>query len=256
MEGKFLFLGTGCSTGTPVITCSCAVCVSSDPHDKRLRPAGLLTIKGKRFLLDVGPDFRTQALTYEVKNLDALVLTHTHFDHIAGIDDLRVYNFLDKKPLPCLLSQSAYKDVVARYPYFFKENSASRFQFQILKEAEGEDIFEGVEWKFFSYFQNGMQVLGYRLGSFAYVLDIREYNKAIIEALSGVETLVLSALRPTTSPAHLSLNQAIEFAHKVGAKQTWFSHISHELPHEETNLKLPSSMCLAYDGLEIAFHVV
>jgi phosphoribosyl 1,2-cyclic phosphate phosphodiesterase len=246
--------------GTPVVTCECAVCRSKDPHDRRLRPAGLMTVGGKRLLFDTGPDFREQALKIGLRDLDGVVLTHTHFDHIAGIDDLRVYYFIHNKTLPCMLSQESYDDLKLRYSYFFKKSEddvmgPSRFDFQILKGDFGTAEFLGLKWGYLSYHQNQMKVTGYRLGKFAYVLDIRDYSEKIVEALKGVEVLVLSALRLTPSPAHLSLEEAVEFARKVGAKMTWFSHIAHNLGHEEGNKKLPPNIRLAYDGLEIIFNV-
>lgn len=246
--------------GTPVVTCECAVCHSKNLHNHRLRPSGLMTVGDKKILFDTGPDFRVQALTHRIVDLDAVILTHTHFDHIAGIDDLRVFYFLHHKTLPCMLSQTSYDDLKARYDYFFRKNEddvmgPSRFDFRILKDDFGTVEFEGLQWNYLSYLQNGMKVTGYRLGKFAYVLDIREYSEKVFEALKGVEVLVLSALRDTPSPAHLSLDEAVAFSRKVGAKMTWFSHIAHNLEHDEANRKLPPNMKLAYDGLEIIFHV-
>src|SRR5262249_17445798 len=134
-----------------------------------------------------------------------------------------------------------------------EEVGPSRFDFQIFKDDFGTETFAGLEWNYMTYLQNGMKVNGFRLGRFAYVLDIRHYTEAVIEALKGVEVLVLSALRYTTSPSHLSLDEAVAFAEKVGAKKTWFSHVAHELEYEEANQKLPSNIQVAYDGLEITF---
>lgn len=260
MEGKFLFLGTGSSMGTPVVTCECAVCLSKDPHDHRMRPAGLMTIDGRRFLFDAGPDFRAQALKYNVRDLNAVIFTHTHFDHIAGIDDLRVFYFIHHKTLPCMLSHESYEDIKLRYDYFFRKSEdntvgPSRFDFQVLQNDFGTFEFQGLSWNYLSYMQNHMKVTGYRLGKFAYVLDIHDYSEKVIEALKGVEVLVLSALRYTRSPAHLSIEEAVDFSRKVGAKMTWFSHIAHNLEHQEANQKLPPDIRLAYDGLEIIFNV-
>lgn len=246
--------------GTPVITCECAVCRSKNPHDHRMRPAGLMTVGGKRFLFDTGPDLRAQMLKHHIMDLDAVILTHTHFDHIAGIDDLRVFYFLHHKTLPCMLSQDSYDDLKLRYAYFFRKSEddvmgPSRFDFHILKDDFGTAEFQGLKWSYLSYLQNNMKVTGYRLGKFAYVLDIHDYSEKVIEALKGVEVLVLSALRYTPSPAHLSIEEAVEFSRKVGAKMTWFSHIAHNLDHEEANRKLPPNMKLAYDGMEIIFNV-
>jgi len=258
MDGKLLFLGTGASMGTPVLTCRCPVCLSSNPLNKRLRPSALISIGEKKFLIDAGPDLREQALRAGLQRLDGLLLTHTHFDHIAGIDDLRVFPVLHKKTVPCLLSEESLQDLKRRYHYFFdgpKDDVmlGGRFRFQLLEGDAGTADFEGFKWGYFSYAQNKMKVAGLKIGNLAYVLDIRDFDERVYAALKGVEILVLSALRYTTSPAHLSLEQAVAFAKKVGARQTWFSHIAHEMEHEEASLKLPPGVRLAFDGLEIPF---
>lgn len=246
--------------GTPVVTCTCAVCQSHNLHNHRLRPSGLMKVGGKQILFDAGPDFRTQALKQHLRDLDAIFLTHTHFDHIAGLDDLRVFYFLHHKTLPCVLSEQSYDDLKMRYHYLFRKSEdevmgPSRFDFQVLKTDFGTFDVGGFKWGYLTYLQNGMKVTGYRLGKFAYVLDIRNYSEKVIEVLKGVEVLVLSALRYTSSPAHLSVDEAVAFSRRVGAKMTWFSHVAHELEHEETNKKLPPNIKLAHDGLEIMFHV-
>lgn len=242
--------------GTPVPTCHCAICRSSHPFNQRLRPAGLLKLGEKRFLIDAGPDFRQQALKLGVERLDGVLLTHTHYDHVAGLDDLRVYYFLHHKQLPCLLSKTSYDDLKQRFPYFFQKSEddvmgGARFQFQLIKNDTGEEEFEGERLQVMTYEQGGMKVTGYRLGSFAYVVDLKLFTPDIYDTLKGVDVLVMSALRYRPSPAHLNMDEAVEFARKVGARQTWFSHISHEIDHEETNKQLPPGIQLAYDGLEI-----
>lgn len=261
MKGQFLFLGTGASMGTPVVTCKCKVCLSKDPHNKRLRPSGLLKIQGKRFLLDAGPDFREQALKYGIDSLDGVLLTHGHYDHIAGLDDLRVFYFLKHQTLPCLLSRATYHDLKMRYPYFFEGKpdevlGGARFQFKVIDEEKGDILFCNFPWTIVSYIQNQMQVTGFRIGNFAYVMDLKEYNSTIFESLKGVEVLVMSGLRDRPSPAHLTLDEALNFSKKVGAKQTWFSHVSHELDHAETNQRLPEEAQLAYDGLEVSIDLL
>jgi phosphoribosyl 1,2-cyclic phosphate phosphodiesterase len=256
MKNSFLFLGTGASMGTPVVTCKCEVCTSSDPFNHRLRPAGLLKLGEERFLIDTGPDFRYQALKYGMDRLDGVLITHTHFDHIAGLNDLRVYYFLQKKTLPCLLSQESYDDLKRTQSYIINHSNddvmgGSKFNFQIIKKDFGIEKFGGHSWQVMSFEQGGMKVTGFRWGSFAYVMDLKNFTLEIYEALKGVEVLVMSGLRYRPSPAHLSVDEAIAFAAKVGAKQTWFSHISHELDHATTNQQLPAGVKLAYDGLEI-----
>jgi phosphoribosyl 1,2-cyclic phosphate phosphodiesterase len=225
--------------------------------NQRLRPSGILKLGDQRFLIDAGPDFRQQALKFGVERLDGLLLTHTHFDHIAGLDDLRVYYFFHHQRLPCLLSKNSYEDLKERFPYFFQASEdevmgGPRFQFQLLKSDFGVEQFEGHSVQVMTYEQGGMKVNGFRLGSFAYVVDLKVFTDQIFEILKGVEVLVMSALRYRPSPAHLTLEEAVQFAKQVGAKKTWFSHISHEIDHEETNRQLPPECQLAYDGLEIS----
>lgn len=258
VHGKFLFLGTGSSTGIPVITCKCVVCHSTHKKNKRLRPAGLIRVKGKHFLIDAGPDFRTQALQHHIYHLDGVLLTHGHFDHIAGLDDLRVFYFLQKKRLPCLLSKELLEELRVRYDYFFRYEEeemmgGSRFSFHALPDDFGSIDFQGIHIGYCSFLQKGTKVTGFRIGNFAYILDIREFSEEIFDFLKGVEVLILSALRYTPSPAHFSLEEAIAFATKVGAKKIFFSHIAHEIDHSECSKKLPPHIALGYDGLEMDF---
>jgi len=260
MKCRFIFLGTGASAGVPVIGCSCTVCQSSSPYNKRLRTSGLLEVEGKKLLIDAGPDFRAQALKYRIDHLDGVLLTHTHYDHIGGLDELRVFYFKKKKALPCLLSQESLEELEVRYPYFMRpvgEGSpvAAQLEFYPVSQKWGHVEFGGLLWRYVSYFQAGMKVLGYRLGSFAYISDIRDYSPELFLQLQGVETLVVSALRHTASSMHFSLEEGITFAKKVGASRTFFTHIAHDLDHESTNKILPKEVQLSYDGLEMEFTI-
>ena len=243
--------------GIPIIGCFCPICTSESPCNRRMRPSGLLTIGGKRLLIDCGPDFRTQALLHHIHALDGLLLTHAHHDHIAGIDELRVFYMRSKKPLPCLLSRPTLIDIQARFPYIFedpddKEKIAARLTLHLLEDTHGTVEFLGIPFSYFSYEQVGMCVNGFRFEKFAYVSDIRTYADSIFLHLKGVQTLVLSALRMTPSLAHLSIDEAVAFANRVGAKQTWLTHVAHELDHEKTNNYLPPHVRMAYDGLELS----
>ncbi len=258
MTAELTFLGTGGSTGVPVIGCTCPVCRSMSKYNKRLRPSALIKVDGKSFVIDVGPDFRQQALTHKIKHLDGVLITHTHYDHIGGIDDLRAFYFLQKKKMPCLVSKESMEELKIRLHYLMKPLKdghaiAAQLDFVVLEKDFGRIKFEGIDWQYLSYFQAGMKVNGFRLGKLAYVSDIREYNDEVIAALKGVDVLILSALRHGASQMHFGLDEAIAFSEKVGARQTWLTHISHDLDHEETNLKLPHNVRLSYDGLKISF---
>jgi len=259
MRGTFLFLGTGASTGIPRIGCSCPVCTSTSPFNKRLRPSGLVHVKGKSLLLDVGPDFYTQAIKYKINRLDGLLLTHTHYDHIAGIDELRIFYVLQNKPFPCLLSKESYEDLKKRYDYFFEPPTeagslSAQLEFQILEKDVGGTEFLGIQVHYFSYSQGGMKVTGFRIGDFGYVSDIRNYDESIFQELKGVRTLVLSALMQEPTKLHFSFEEAVVFSRRAGAQKTWLTHLAHFTDHEQGNALLPPEVRLAYDGLILEFN--
>lgn len=253
-------MGTGGSSGIPMIGCECEVCTSSSAFNKRLRSSGLINIAHKNFLIDVGPDFRTQALNFNIKHLNAVLLTHAHADHIAGIDDLRAYYFLEKKRIPCLLSQETFDEVKRRYHYMLTpivsgKSLSAQIDFQIFREDFGSFDLEQVHFEYFSYFQTSMKVTGYRIGNFAYVSDIREYSDQIFKSLEGIDILVLSALRFVPTKMHFSIEEAIAFSRRTSAKFTYLTHIAHDLEHEMTNTLLPSDVRMSYDGLEISIEI-
>lgn len=260
MQGSLLFLGTGGSMGVPVIGCTCPVCTSSDSHNRRLRPSALIKVKDKQFLIDPNPDFREQALRTKLSHLNGVLITHHHADHVGGIDDLRVFYFIQQKRIPCYLSDEALEDIKLRFHYIFrpldeKASISAQLDFHVLKDPAGSFSCEGIDFRYFTYFQPKTKVTGYRVGNLAYVSDIRTYDESIFKELEGVETLVISALRWTPSVMHFSVEEAIAFSRKVGAERTYFTHIAHELDHQETNAQLPPDIRLSYDGLEIPFQL-
>lgn len=246
--------------GVPVIGCPCEVCNSDSPYNKRLRTSALLKIEDKKFLIDAGPDLRQQALKFKINKIDGVIFTHAHQDHTGGIDELRVYYMLYKQSVPCLMSKETYEDIRARFGYMFEVQPLEikllpRLAIEFLEDNKGITEFQGIPVQYMSYEQIGMKVTGYRFGKFAYVTDIRKYDEKIFEDLKGVEILVLSALRYTPSHMHFTVDEAVEFAQKVGAKETWLTHLAHELDYEKTNSYLPPNIRLAYDGLDIQFEI-
>jgi len=257
MKGVLKLLGTGGSMGIPVIGCECNVCRSTLPYNKRLRPGALIQIGGKNIIIDAGPDFRTQALKHRIHTLDGALITHAHHDHTAGIDDLRVYS-KGKKTIPCLMSLETHNDLKSRYDYIFNPNKDSktlltRFEIIYLENDRGEIEFCGQRFKYFSYQQGGMTVNGFCIGDLAFISDIKDFSEKIFDDIRGIKTLVVSALRFTPSHLHFTVDDAIDFAEKAGAKQTWLTHIAHDLDYEQTNAYLPSRIRMGYDGLEIPF---
>lgn len=258
LKATFQFLGTGASAGVPVVGCKCEICQSTSPHNQRLRPSGLIKIGNQSLLIDIGPDFRQQALRYQIDRIDGLLLTHTHYDHIAGIDELRIFFVREKRAVPCLLSKESYDDLRKRYDYLFKQSGekgslTAQLELQVLEKDHGETEFLGQKIGYVSFFQGGMKVTGFRFGRFAYISDIRDYDDSIFDYLRGVEVLVLSALRKEPSPLHLSLEEAVAFSRKVGAKLTRLTHIAHAIDHETANRALPPDVQLGYDGQKLEF---
>lgn len=256
---EVLFLGTGSSLGIPVIGCHCSTCESPLPVNKRLRSSILINKNGKTLLIDTSPDLREQALKFHVEKIDGVLFTHAHYDHTAGIDDLRIYHFINKHTLPCLASKETADDLKKRYYYMFKDQPyeaihQSRLELLLLPKDRGTLLFEGIHLRYFSFQQLTMKITGFRIDNFAYVTDIKSYPETIFEDLEGVDTLILSALRYTSSPMHLSIDEAVDFAKKAKVKKTWLIHMAHELEHERANNYLPQDIQLAYDGLKLTLY--
>lgn len=260
MKGQVLFLGTGSSMGVPVIGCLCDICKSKDAFNKRLRPSVLLKVNSKNILVDVTPDFRQQALLYNIDRIDAVLLTHAHFDHIGGLDDLRIFYFNDNKPIKCFLSQHTYDELKRQYYYLFEEMDGNKtvsaqLDFEVINNKKNSFFIDGIEINYFFYHQKTMHVTGYRIGNMAYVSDIREYDDDILTHLKNLDVLILSALRFEPSIVHFSIEEATEFSKKVGAKKTYFTHIAHEIDHAKVQSVLEDNFFLSYDGLELDFNI-
>ncbi|ANG66322.1 MBL fold metallo-hydrolase [Chlamydia gallinacea] len=257
-SGKLIFLGTGNPEGIPVPFCSCSVC--SGGKIQRLRSSVLIQWNEKNFVIDVGPDFRQQMLLQKIMHLDGVFLTHPHYDHIGGIDDLRAWYVVHQQTLPVVLSASTHKCLCKIRGHLVQppneyETLAAVLDFTVLSAYHGSHCFLGLPYTYVSYYQKLCQVTGYRIGNIAYLTDMQRYDQEILSYLSGVDTVILS-VSPTqeSSPflgrgySHLTLSQAEDFASRLGAKQLILTHISHCLQKE---LDGDHHKICAYDGMEV-----
>ncbi|MCB1149197.1 MAG: MBL fold metallo-hydrolase, partial [Chlamydiia bacterium] len=238
--------------------CDCPVCISNDPKDKRFRSAALLEFGGKNVLIDVGPDIRSQALSIGLKQLDGVLFTHAHQDHVGGIDDLRAFFIRRKEPLPVYLSYETLEDLKERFGYIFIPDRKALTlipRLEVITFDADCGTFEilGMKARYFTYSQVGMKVQGFRFGDLGYVSDIKEHPESLYTELNGVHNLVVSALRFDENPIHFTVEEAIAFGRKVGAREVYLTHTAHELGYAETEAKLPENVHMAYDGLTLEF---
>jgi len=262
MDGRLTFLGTGTSMGVPTLGCRCAVCTSSDAHDRRLRPAALVRWnepnggQERVVVIDTGPDFREQALRAGLTRVDAVLYTHSHADHIFGLDDLRPLSFTAFKeggPIPLYASAETASVLEQIYEYTFSPQATypNRARVRLEPLAERNPI-HGVEFVRIPVMHGEMEIAGFRFGRAAYLTDVSDIPEQSFALLDGLDHMVLSALRHKPHPNHATVEQAIGWARRIGARQTWLTHIAHELGHEVTNQALPAGIALAYDGLSLA----
>ena len=246
--GRILFLGTGTSTGVPQIGCRCEVCRSADAHDHRLRTSALLETGGRRLLMDCGPDFRQQMLAHGITWLSAVLLTHEHYDHVGGMDDLRPFGDMD------VYAEGRVLEAVRRVmPYCFAPHpypGVPRIELHEVRPYEAFDV-QGLRVMPVRLMHACLPILGYRIGNVAYLTDVKTLDERAVEQLGGLDVLVLNALRRKEHLSHLSLDESLALAHRIGAKKTFLIHMSHEIGlHEAVQRQLPDGVVLAYDGLE------
>lgn len=244
------FLGTGTSTGVPQISCQCEVCRSTDPRDKRLRASAIITYQGKRLLIDCGPDFRQQILSASNWQLDALLLTHNHFDHIGGIEDLRVHSA--QGTFPIYARPEVIHSLRERLPYCFPAHHYPGAPVLNLNPI-GDEPFKvcGIEVAPIPVMHN-MPIVGFKIGPMAYITDAKSIDPAVVDSLKGIRLLVINALRKEPHPTHMSLSETLDVVRRINPERTFLIHMSHGIGlHEVVSRNLPSGVELAYDGLKV-----
>lgn len=252
-KAKLTFLGTGTSQGVPMIGCGCEVCKSADPRDKRLRSSVFVEYEGLQILVDAGPDFRQQMLRTEVDHVDAILLTHNHKDHTGGLDDVRAFNYLEKAATQIYCEKYVEDSLRMEYSYAFAENrypGAPEWNVHIIDEKpfsiDGVEIIP-IRGKHFT-----LPVLGFRFGNIAYCTDMNHIAEEEYEKLKGLDHFIINCVRRGRHISHFSLEGALAVAKRVGARQTWLTHLSHQLPRYEVLItELPEGIHPAYDGLVI-----
>ncbi|MBO3270436.1 MBL fold metallo-hydrolase [Hymenobacter defluvii] len=252
---QITFLGTGTSQGVPVIGCHCPVCRSVDYRDKRLRVAVHVQVAGKSIVIDSGPDFRQQMLRERIEQLDALVFTHEHKDHTAGLDDIRSYNFLQQRDMPLYAEPRVLNQLRQEFAYIFAENKYPGVpRVKTIPITSDTEVFlvEGVPFQPIRALHYRLPVLGYRIGDFTYITDANYLTEEALAQVRGSRVIVLNALRHEKHISHFSLPEALELLEDLAPEQAYLTHISHQLGlHHEVEATLPDFVRLAYDGLQI-----
>lgn len=250
---KVTFLGTGTSQGVPVIGCTCEVCRSLDYRDKRLRSSVHIEVDGRSIVIDTGPDFRQQMLRESIRHLDAVLFTHGHRDHLAGLDDVRAYNFLQDSDMPLYAADIVLEQIKTEFYYAFSPTKYPGIPQLQLHTVDGQPFNIGnMLVTPLPVMHLKLPVLGFRIGNFSYITDANLIPEKTYDLLKGTEVLVLNALQKESHISHFNLAEAIVEAKKIGARQTYFTHISHKLGlHKEVQKQLPESVALGHDGLTI-----
>jgi len=250
---KVTFLGTGTSQGIPMIACSCEVCQSNDTRDKRLRVSLHLDINGKSIVIDTGPDFRQQMLRESITHVDAVLYTHEHKDHTAGLDDIRGFNYFQKTAIPLYAQSRVIEQLKREFAYAFDENKYPGVpDIQVHEIDENpfeikEVLIKPIQVKHFL-----LDIFGFRIGDFTYITDANYIADEELEKIKGSQVLVINALRKAKHVSHFTLEEALEIIQKVNPEKAYLTHISHQLgKHEEVQNELPDNVYLAFDGLKI-----
>ena len=250
---KITFLGTGTSQGVPIIGCKCRVCDSLNPKDKRLRTSVMIEAEGKRFVIDTGPDFRQQMLRERVDKIDAVIYTHDHRDHVAGLDDIRALNFIMKKSVDLYATEAVQQGIRSQFGYIWGNKNYPGLPEIDFKTITNKPFdIEGVTFNPILVKHLHLDVFGFRIGNFTYITDANSISAEEKKKIMGSEILVLNALRHETHPSHFTLNEAIEQINELKPKKAYLIHMSHQIGlHEEVEDTLPPNIHLAFDGLRL-----
>lgn len=250
MAARVTLLGSGTSTGVPVIGCPCAVCRSSNPRNRRWRPGLKVENGGRVVLVDTPTDLRAQALRFGLPRLDGIVFTHAHADHIFGLDEVRIFNFRQGEAIPCFGSPRTLATLRRVFGYVFEEGQEGGGKPQLeLIEVEAPFAAAGLTWTPVPVWHGELEVFGYRFGRFAYVTDCSLIPEASFALLAGVEILVLDALRYRPHPTHFTVEEAVAAAARIGARRTILTHLAHDIDHDAPETPLPAGVEFGYDGL-------
>jgi len=258
MKAILTVLGSGTSMGVPTIGCDCAVCSSSDPHDRRTRPSVLVEFGGHVVLIDTTPDFREQAIRERIRRLDAVLYTHSHADHILGLDDLRPLSFHRDGRIPLYAHAHTIPTLRSMFRYIFESDykfgGLAQVELHEINGAAAVELF-GAHFEPIPVLHGDTEIHGYRFGTAAYLTDFSEIPPPSMERLRGLDILFLDALRHKPHPTHSTVENSLRLVEQLAPRRAFFTHIAHDLPHAATNAKLPPNVRLAHDGLKLEFEI-
>jgi phosphoribosyl 1,2-cyclic phosphate phosphodiesterase len=256
MEARLTVLGSGTSMGVPTIGCDCAVCHSSDPHDRRTRPSVLVEYDSKTVLIDTTPDFREQAIREQIRQLDAVLYTHAHADHILGIDDLRPLSFHRSGKIPLYARPEAAEFLRTMFRYIFDADYKYGGLAQVeLNPINGPVELFGARFEPVTVKHGDAEIIGFRFGSAAYLTDFSEIPEESFAQLKNLDILFLDALRHRPHPTHSTVDNSLRIVERLKPRRAFFTHICHDLPHAATNAMLPKHVQLSYDGMKLEFEI-
>jgi len=257
MQATLTVLGSGTSMGVPTLGCDCRVCTSIHPHDRRTRPSVMIGYNDRVVLIDTTPDFHAQAIREHIKRVDAVFYTHAHADHILGLDDLRPLSFRHEKgSVPLYARAATAQQIKGVFQYVFDRDPDYATLAKVhLEELNGSVELFGACFEPVEVLHGRQTIVGYRFGSAAYLTDFSEVPEESKEKLRGLDILFLDALRHRPHPTHSNVENSLKLVEELKPKRAFFTHISHDLPHEETNASLPANVRLAHDGLRLEFEI-